>query len=221
IPARERTSVPQRCFPTSWEVARSNRKEVVPWSGWRVWQGDKVRSRNDCLCLLEVEADHVDECCGNCCEVCGRAVEGGYRAPSGGDQFVALGCFFPERVVQLQLAIGHYRASCLVVKLRRCTDSTRCADIGDTERSRSGVGGDLDDECLALFAGEGVDVGGVAVADGCVDDEVPGERDGRIRDPSLCDCDRQVVTARAEACREGVGLRLAEVGLGVVLSDEE
>src|SRR5699024_12527483 len=34
-------------------------------------------------------------------------------------------------------------------------------------------------------------------------------------------CDRQVVTDRAEACREGVGLRLADVGLGVVLSDEE
>src|SRR5699024_6733123 len=134
----------------------------------------------------------VDECRGDGSEVCGGAVECGYGASSGGDQFVAFGCVLPERVVQLQPAIGHYRASCLVVKLRWRKGGTWCADVGDTERSRLGVGGDLGDECRAVFAGEGVEVGGDAVADGGVDDEVRGEGDGWIGDVSFCDGDGQV-----------------------------
>ena len=168
-----------------------------------------------------MQADHVDECRGDGSEVRGRAVECGYGASSGGDQFVAFGCVLPERVVQLQPTIGHYRATCLVVKLRRRTGGTGRADVGDTERSRPGVGGDLGDEGLAGFACEGVKVGSDAVTDGGVDDEVRGERDGWIGDASFCDGDGQVVADRAEACGEGVGLRLADVGFGVVLSHKQ
>lgn len=59
------------------------------------------------------------------------------------------------------------------------------------------------------------------MADGGVDDEVRGKRDGWIGDASFCDDDGQVVADRPEARGEGVGFRLAEVGFGVVLSDEQ
>lgn len=147
-------------------------------------------------------------------------MERGYGASPRGSQFVAFSCFLPEWVVQLQRTIGHYRASCLVVKLRRRTGGIGRADVGDTERSCPGVGGDLGNECRTVFAGEGVEVGGDAVADRGVDDEVRGEGDGWIGDASFCDGHGQVVADRAEACGQGIGLGLADVGFGVVLSHE-
>lgn len=101
-----------------------------------------------------------------------------------------------------------------MVKLRRRTGVTRRANADDTERSRPGVGGDLSYEGLAGFAGENVEIGGDAVTDSGVDDEVRDERVSWIGDASFCDGDGQVVADRSEALSEGVSLRLADVGFG-------